>query len=132
MITVRVFDNFHLHGWGGNEEASKAAKIGKERIHLWTLETDRVYTNAYPLLVLHPIAVKKMGELQLAVRFTCLSLVNMMHMYINPLLPKMHYLHPSSVGQLESLRYQAMNIVASFSFNRCLRDLFFSSNFERN
>lgn len=29
-----------------------------------------------------------------------------------PLLPKMHYLHPLSVSQLENLRYQAMNIVA--------------------
>jgi len=39
-------------------------------------------------------------------------MVNMMHIYTTPLLLKMHYLHPLSVGQLESLRYQAMNIVA--------------------
>ncbi|GJW36794.1 FT-interacting protein 3 [Tanacetum coccineum] len=32
-----------------------------------------------------------MGEIQLAVRFTCSSLFNMMEMYSQPLLPKMHY-----------------------------------------
>ncbi|KAL9324956.1 hypothetical protein ACSQ67_005601 [Phaseolus vulgaris] len=34
--------------------------------------------------------VKKMGELQLAVRFTSLSLANMIYIYGQPLLPKMH------------------------------------------
>lgn len=113
VITVGVFDNCHLQG-GANDKASgtKDSRIGKVRIRLSTLETDRVYTHSYPLLVLHPSGVKKMGELHLAVRFSCSSLVNMMHMYTVPLLPKMHYLHPFSVGQLESLRYQAMNIVS--------------------
>eukprot|EP01018_Ginkgo_biloba_P031824 Gb_30312 [translate_table: standard] len=113
VITVGVFDNCHLQG-GVNEKAAgaKDARIGKVRIRLSTLETDRVYTHSYPLLVLHSSGVKKMGELQLAVRFTCSSLMNMMHIYTHPLLPKMHYLHPLSVGQLETLRYQAMNIVA--------------------
>jgi predicted membrane protein len=57
--------------------------------------------------------VKKMGELRLAVRFTCLSLINMVHLYTQPLLPRMHYLHPFTVTQLDSLRYQAMGIVAA-------------------
>lgn len=114
VITVGVFDNCHLHG-GDKEKSSASAKdsrIGKVRIRLSTLESDRVYTHAYPLLVLHPSGVKKMGELHLAVRFTCSSLMNMMHIYTQPLLPKMHYLHPLSVSQLEALRYQAMQIVA--------------------
>lgn len=113
VITIGVFDNCHLQG-GANEKASgtKDSRIGKVRIRLSTLETDRVYTHSYPLLVLHPSGVKKMGGLHLAVRFSCSSLVNMMHMYTVPPLPKMHYLHPFSVGQLESLRYQAMNIVS--------------------
>uniref|UniRef100_A0A0C9QNF5 TSA: Wollemia nobilis Ref_Wollemi_Transcript_18571_3197 transcribed RNA sequence n=1 Tax=Wollemia nobilis TaxID=56998 RepID=A0A0C9QNF5_9CONI len=116
VITVGVFDNNHIHHSGnGNDKGGSSAKdtkIGKVRIRLSTLETDRVYTHQYPLLVLHPSGVKKTGELQLAVRFTCSSLVNMLHIYTTPLLPKMHYLHPLSVGQLESLRYQAMHIVA--------------------
>ncbi|KAJ8643557.1 hypothetical protein MRB53_005305 [Persea americana] len=114
VITIGVFDNCHL---GGSEKpngggSGRDSRIGKVRIRLSTLETDRIYTHSYPLLVLHPSGVKKMGELQLAVRFTCLSLINMIHLYSQPLLPKMHYLHPFTVNQLDNLRYQAMSIVA--------------------
>ncbi|CAN1307195.1 FT-interacting protein 3 [Linum perenne] len=62
--------------------------------------------------VLHPNGVKKMGEIHLAIRFTCSSLLNMMHMYSQPLLPKMHYIHPLTVSQLDSLRHQATQIVS--------------------
>ncbi|XP_031259446.1 FT-interacting protein 1-like [Pistacia vera] len=115
VITLGVFDNCHL---GGNEKPASGSgakldsRIGKVRIRLSTLETDRIYTHSYPLLVLSPSGVKKMGELQLAVRFTSLSLASMIYLYGHPLLPKMHYLHPFTVNQLDSLRYQAMNIVA--------------------
>ncbi|XP_057458066.1 FT-interacting protein 1-like [Lotus japonicus] len=115
VITLGVFDNCHLGGGektpGGN--GALDSRIGKVRIRLSTLEANRIYTNSYPLLVLHPHGVKKMGELQLAVRFTALSLANMVHIYGQPLLPKMHYLHPFTVNQIDSLRYQAMNIVAA-------------------
>ncbi|XP_065856747.1 FT-interacting protein 1 [Euphorbia lathyris] len=109
VITLGVFDNNHL---GGGDGTKGDSRIGKVRIRLSTLETDRIYTNSYPLLVLQPSGLKKMGELQLAVRFTCLSLANMIYLYGHPLLPKMHYLHPFTVNQLDSLRYQAMKIVA--------------------
>lgn len=109
VITIGVFDNGHIHG---GDKGGKDSRIGKVRIRLSTLETDRVYTHSYPLLVLHPSGVKKMGEVQLAVRFTCSSLINMLHMYSHPLLPKMHYIHPLSVIQLDSLRHQAMQIVS--------------------
>lgn len=111
VITVGVFDNAHIHG-GDKAGGGKDSRIGKVRIRLSTLEADRVYTHSYPLIVLHPSGVKKMGEVQLAVRFTCLSLINMLHMYTHPLLPKMHYIHPLSVIQLDSLRHQAMQIVS--------------------
>ncbi|KAM7263135.1 hypothetical protein ACFE04_000818 [Oxalis oulophora] len=113
VITLGVFDNNHL---GGGEKTGTAptrdSRIGKVRIRLSTLEAHRTYTHSYPLLVLHPHGVKKMGELQLAIRFTTLSLANMIYLYQHPLLPKMHYLHPFTVNQVENLRYQAMNIVA--------------------
>jgi hypothetical protein len=114
VITLGVFDNCNLRG-GEKPNAANAARdsrIGKVRIRLSTLEAYRIYTHSYPLLVLHPHGVKKMGELQLAVRFTTLSLANMIYVYGHPLLPKMHYLHPFTVNQVDSLRYQAMNIVA--------------------
>lgn len=113
VITLGAFDNCHL---GGNEKPGGApgrdSRIGKVRIRLSTLETDRIYSHSYPLLVLQPSGVKKMGELQLAFRFTCLSWANIIYLYGHPLLPKMHYLQPFTVSQLDSLRYQAMNIVA--------------------
>lgn len=108
VITLGVFDNCHLGG--GNERDSR---IGKVRIRLSTLETDRIYTHSYPLLLLQPSGLKKTGELQLAFRFTCVSLTQMIYLYSRPLLPKMHYLQPFTISQLDSLRYQAMNIVAS-------------------
>ncbi|XP_028780042.1 FT-interacting protein 3 [Neltuma alba] len=111
VITIGVFDNGHMQG-GDKSGGSKDLKIGKVRIRLSTLESDRVYTHSYPLLVLHTSGVKKMGELQLAVRFTGSSLFNMLYMYSQPLLPKMHYIHPLSVIQLDSLRHQAMQIVS--------------------
>ncbi|RLN11883.1 hypothetical protein C2845_PM09G18560 [Panicum miliaceum] len=114
VITIGVFDNCHLgtNGGNGGGQPARDARIGKIRIRLSTLETDRVYTHAYPLIALQKSGVKKMGELRLAVRFTCLSLVNMLHLYTQPLLPRMHYLHPFTVTQLDALRYQAMGIVA--------------------
>ncbi|XP_008649063.2 FT-interacting protein 1 [Zea mays] len=115
VITIGVFDNCHLGGGsnGGAGQPARDARIGKIRIRLSTLETDRVYTHAYPLIALQRSGVKKMGELRLAVRFTCLSLMNMVHLYTQPLLPRMHYLHPFTVTQLDALRYQAMGIVAA-------------------
>ena len=114
VITLGVFDNCHL---GGGEKpngggAARDSRIGKVRIRLSTLEAHRIYTHSYPLLVLQPHGVKKMGELQLAVRFTTLSLAHLVYIYGHPLLPKMHYLHPFTVNQVDSLRHQAMNIVA--------------------
>lgn len=114
VITMGVFDNCHL---GGGEKPNggsgvRDSRIGKVRIRLSTLEAHRIYTHSYPLLVLQPHGVKKMGELQLAIRFTTLSLANMVYVYGHPLLPKMHYLHPFTVNQVDNLRHQAMNIVA--------------------
>ncbi|KAL6125084.1 hypothetical protein ACLB2K_077592 [Fragaria x ananassa] len=116
VITLGVFDNCHL---GGAERptpmaasAARDSQIGKVRIRLSTLEAHRMYTHSYPLLVLQPNGVKKTGDLQLAIRFTTLSLANMIYVYGHPLLPKMHYLHPFTVNQVDNLRYQAMNIVA--------------------
>jgi hypothetical protein len=116
VITFGVLDNCHLGGGSSSQQSgakTNDAKIGKVRIRLSTLEMDRIYTNSYPLLVLKPNGLKKMGELQLAIRFTCLSLSHIIYLYGHPLLPKMHYLHPFTVNQLDSLRYQAMNIVAT-------------------
>ncbi|XP_051121122.1 FT-interacting protein 3-like [Andrographis paniculata] len=111
VLTVGVFDNGQIGEKTPN--GHKDVKIGKVRIRISTLETGRVYTHSYPLLVLHPSGVKKMGELHLAIRFSCTSMVNMMSLYSKPLLPKMHYKLPLTMVQLDQLRFQAVNIVAA-------------------
>ncbi|CAA6672318.1 unnamed protein product [Spirodela intermedia] len=113
VITIGVFDNSQLQGGDDNKEAAKDLKIGKVRIRLSTLEANRVHKHSYQLLILQPTGLKKMGELQLVVRFAYSSLVNLMYIYSQPLLPKMHYLHPLSVTQLDTLRHQATHIVST-------------------
>ncbi|XP_022559430.2 FT-interacting protein 3-like isoform X2 [Brassica napus] len=108
VLTICVFDNGHF-GEGKNRDQT----IGKVRIRLSTLQSGRVYTNAYPLLVLQPSGLKKRGELHLAVRFTCTSVSNMLMKYTKPLLPKMHYTQPLSVNLQEVLRVQALNIMVA-------------------
>ncbi|KAL5704047.1 Multiple C2 domain and transmembrane region protein 6 [Ranunculus cassubicifolius] len=110
VITIGVFDNNHVHG---HKDESRDQRIGKVRIRLSTLETDKVYTHYYPLLSLHPSGLKKTGELHLAIRFTCTAWVNMMTLYSRPLLPKMHYVQPIPVRHLDWLRHQAMQLVAA-------------------
>ncbi|XP_059290670.1 FT-interacting protein 3-like [Lycium ferocissimum] len=106
VITVCVFDNGYLQG-------GKCLSIGKVRIRLSTLETDKVYTHSYPLIVLQPSGVKKMGEVHLAVRFSCTSYVNMLSKYAQPLFPKMHYAHPLSISQQDFLRFQTIQILST-------------------
>ncbi|XP_047321170.1 FT-interacting protein 3-like [Impatiens glandulifera] len=108
VLTIGVFDNRHMNGDGND------SRIGKVRIRLSTLLTDRVYTHSYPLIVLSPSGVKRMGEIELAVRFTCTSFVNMMQKYMQPLLPKMNYLLSDFHKNVrEMLRRQAILIVAT-------------------
>ncbi|XVF63329.1 hypothetical protein PTKIN_Ptkin09bG0079300 [Pterospermum kingtungense] len=110
VITIGVFDNSHING---SKDDAKDQRIGKVRVRLSTLETDRVYTHYYPLLVLTPSGLKKLGELHLALRFTCTAWVNMVAQYGRPLLPKMHYVNPIPVRHIDWLRHQAMQIVAA-------------------
>eukprot|EP00249_Psilotum_nudum_P024003 c29055_g1_i2 orf=951-3830(+) len=112
VLTVGVFDNQHLlNGAAEKAQATKDQVIGKVRIRLSTLETEKVYTHSYPLIVLDKSGMKKKGELELAVRFSCSSRWNMMFAYFLPLLPKMHYLHPFHPRQQEQQRNAAMRIV---------------------
>ncbi|KAM1359927.1 hypothetical protein ACFX11_046886 [Malus domestica] len=108
VITIGVFDNGNLQG---GDKLGMDLSIGKVKIRLSTLETGRIYTHSYPLVVLQPTGVKKMGEIQLALRFSCPSLPNMLLTYTRPLLPKMHYIIPLSIYQLASLRHQAALIL---------------------
>ncbi|ONK71527.1 uncharacterized protein A4U43_C04F9560 [Asparagus officinalis] len=111
VLIICVFDNCEINEKGG--AGNKDAKIGKVRIRLSTLETGRIYTHSYPLIVLQSSGLRKMGELHLAIRFSSTSLISTMFLYSRPLLPKMHYIRPLSMVQLDMLRYHAVQIVAS-------------------
>ncbi|XP_008226140.1 PREDICTED: protein QUIRKY-like [Prunus mume] len=106
VIAIGVFDNGNLQ-----DKAAMDLSIGKVKIRLSTLETDRIYTHSYPLVALQPSGVKKMGEIQLALRFSCPNMLNLLQLYSQPLLPKMHYVLPLSIYQLASLRHQAALIL---------------------
>ncbi|KAL3512860.1 hypothetical protein ACH5RR_025577 [Cinchona calisaya] len=110
VITIGVFDNYHING---NKEDARDRSIGKVRIRLSTLETDRIYTHYYPLQVLQPSGLKKHGELHLVLQFTCTAWANMVAQYGRPLLPRMHYVQPISIRHIDWLRHQAMQIVAA-------------------
>ncbi|KAG2547124.1 hypothetical protein PVAP13_9KG086100 [Panicum virgatum] len=72
VLTIAVFDNVRYKAAGGDTPA-KDSRIGKLRVRLSTLDTNRVYTNTFPLTAVHPVGVRKVGELELAIRFTCPS-----------------------------------------------------------
>ncbi|GKU87183.1 hypothetical protein SLEP1_g1627 [Rubroshorea leprosula] len=107
VIKIGVFDNGHLEGGWGRD-----GKMGKVRIRLTTLQTDRIYTHSYPLIVLQPNGVKNLGELRLALRFTCYSFTGLLSSYLQPKLPKMHYYHPLTSCQIHYLTKQATKIVS--------------------
>lgn len=110
VLIVGVFDNCQLEK---TSAGTKDARIGKVRIRLSTLEAGRVYSHSYPLLVLHSSGLKKMGELHLAIRFSSASMMNTMFLYSKPPLPKMHYVRPLSMLQLDFLRNHAVQITAT-------------------
>lgn len=110
VLTLGVFDNAQIHN---SSNSNNDSRIGKVRIRISTLETDRVYTHSYPLLSLQNSGLKKNGDVYLAIRFSCNSMVNMIGLYFKPHLPKMHYTKPLSIVDQERLRVQAVRIVAA-------------------
>lgn len=114
VLTVGVFDNWRMFA-DVSEDHRPDCRIGKVRIRVSTLESNRIYTNSYPLLVLTRTGLKKMGEIELAVRFACPSLLpDTCAVYAQPLLPRMHYLRPLGVAQQEALRGASTKMVAQW------------------
>lgn len=112
VLTIGLFDN----GRYKRDEAGKPGKdvrVGKIRVRLSTLDTNRVYLNSYSLTVLLPGGAKKMGEIEIAVRFTCSSWLNLIQAYATPMLPRMHYVRPLGPAQQDILRHTAMRIVTT-------------------
>ncbi|KAG6584262.1 Protein QUIRKY, partial [Cucurbita argyrosperma subsp. sororia] len=113
VLTIGVFDNWRMYSDAAEDKPDY--HIGKVRIRVSTLESNKIYTNSYPLLVLQRTGLKKMGEIELAVRFACPALLpDTCGVYGQPLLPRMHYLRPLGVAQQEALRRAATKMVATW------------------
>ncbi|XP_044477190.1 protein QUIRKY-like isoform X2 [Mangifera indica] len=113
VLTIGVFDNWRM--FAEMSEDKPDWHMGKIRIRVSTLENNKVYTTSYPLLLLMRSGLKKMGEVELAVRFACPSMLpDTCSVYGQPLLPRMHYLRPLGVVQQEALRGAATKMVAAW------------------
>ncbi|XP_054807655.1 protein QUIRKY-like [Prosopis cineraria] len=110
VLTVGVFDNWRM--FADVSEDKPDGRMGKVRIRISTMESNKIYTNSYPLMVLSRTGLKKMGEIELAVRFTYTSILpDRFRVYGQPLLPRMHYIRPIGVAQQEVLRGAATKMV---------------------
>lgn len=116
VLTIGVFDSWEAFesSDGSTESIRPDFRIGKVRIRISTLTTGKVYRNMYPLLLLTQSGLKKMGEIEIAVRFTRTTpTLDFLHVYSQPLLPIMHHIKPLGVVQQEALRTITVKIVAA-------------------
>ncbi|CAL9219460.1 unnamed protein product [Arabidopsis halleri] len=112
VLTIGVFDN----GRYKQDESGKQGRdvrVGKIRLRLSTLDMNRIYLNSYTLTVILPSGAKKMGEIEIAVRFSCPSWLSIIQTYVTPMLPRMHYVRPLGPAQQDILRHTAMRIVTA-------------------
>ncbi|MCD7456647.1 hypothetical protein HAX54_032555 [Datura stramonium] len=115
VLTIGVFDGWEeFESDGCKEKMRPDFRIGKVRVRISTLTTGKVYRNTFPLLLLSQAGLKKMGEIELAVRFIrSTPTLDFLHVYSQPLLPMMHHVKPLGMVQQDSLRTAAVKIVAS-------------------
>ncbi|CAI0384739.1 unnamed protein product [Linum tenue] len=114
VLTMGIFDSSGASESEGEKSATRPdLRMGKVRIRISSLETGKVYRNSYPLIVLTNNGVKKMGEIEVAVRFIrSAPTLDFLHVYTQPLLPLMHHVKPLGVVQQEVLRSTAVKIIA--------------------
>ncbi|KAK4282115.1 hypothetical protein QN277_013528 [Acacia crassicarpa] len=114
VLTIGIFDSFGVYQVDGEEEVARPDfRIGKVRVRISTLKTGRVCRNTYPLLVLTNAGTKKMGEIEIAIRFIrTAQRLDFLHVYSQPMLPLMHHIKPLGLAQQEMLRNTAVKIVA--------------------
>ncbi|PKA50917.1 C2 and GRAM domain-containing protein [Apostasia shenzhenica] len=116
VLTVAVFDNSRINSGAtapAGGKSPKDSRIGKVRIRLSTLCTNRIYTTSFPLIVVTPLGARKMGELELAIRFSCTSWLSLLQAYTTPVLPRMHFARPLGATQQDVLRHAAIRAVAA-------------------
>ncbi|XP_010418582.2 PREDICTED: FT-interacting protein 1-like [Camelina sativa] len=106
VLTLGIYDNRKIKNVTG-----KDVPIGKVRIPLNRVHYNWIYTCSYPIMNLGSSGLKKMGELQLAIRY-----VNSAELYARFsastrwMLPKTHYKSPVSMYQVDKMRAQAVDL----------------------
>ncbi|KAL5547328.1 hypothetical protein UlMin_007015 [Ulmus minor] len=115
VLTIGVFDSWEMCEIDGSKDATRPDfRIGKVRVRISTLAVGKVYRNTYPLLVLSPAGMKKMGEVEIAIRFVRVTpTLDLLHVYSQPLLPLMHHIKPMGMVQQDALRNTTVKIVAA-------------------
>ncbi|GFP87498.1 c2 and gram domain-containing protein at1g03370 [Phtheirospermum japonicum] len=115
VLTIGVFDSWEVFDSDSYKEPMHPDfRIGKVRIRISTLTMGKVYRSVFPMILLSPGGLKKMGEIELAVRFArATPTLDFLHVYSQPLLPMMHHLKPLGMVQQEALRAVAVKIVSS-------------------
>lgn len=114
VLTIGVFDNGRYNRENdAGKPPGKDLRVGKVRIRLSTLDANQVYSSSYSLTVLLPTGARKMGDIEIAVRFSCSSWLSLIHSYSTPMLPRMHYVRPLGPAQQDILRHTAMRIVTA-------------------
>ncbi|XP_065853724.1 multiple C2 domain and transmembrane region protein 16 [Euphorbia lathyris] len=114
VLSIGVFDSSGVLETDGDKPVTRPdIRIGKIRVRMSTLETGKVYKNSYPLILLTNNGVKKMGEIEVAVRFIRTTpTLDFLHVYSQPLMPIMHHTKPLGVVQQEMLRSIAVKTIA--------------------
>ncbi|CAN6209406.1 unnamed protein product [Urochloa humidicola] len=115
VLTVGVFDDPPPSPDGKDPAAAACSRpMGKVRIRLSTLERGRVYRGVYPLIMMLPTGAKRMGDVELAVRFaTSAAAVDVLRAYARPALPAMHHARPVPAAHREALRLAAARVTAA-------------------
>nr|GEV44721.1 protein QUIRKY [Tanacetum cinerariifolium] len=115
VLTIGIFDSWEAFGSDGQKESTRPDfRMGKVLIRISNLEIGKVYKNTYPLLLLNATGLKKMGELEVAVRFIRMAqTIDLLSVYSQPLWPIMHHIKPIGVVQQEVLRTIAVKITAA-------------------
>lgn len=103
FLTVAVFD-----------DDIPSRPVGRIRILLSTLESGKAYRTLHPLLLLVPTGVKRMGEVEISIRFSpSVSSIDLIQTYAQPMMPPMHHLHPIPTYHRALLVSAAAKLVAT-------------------
>lgn len=97
VLTIGLFEDFHLENnlfKRGILRQRKDHPMGKFRIRVSTLDGNRLYRVRFPLLLPHKKVLRKVGELEVELKFEFESVAKVIWNSLKPPLPAIHYTNP--------------------------------------